>query len=65
MKLCGCTYFSKLDFKSAFHQIEIDEPSQYVTVFHVDKLMDGLSSSYNASHNRIGGAYESFTVNIP
>ena len=27
-------YFMKLDFKSASHQIEIDESSRYITVFH-------------------------------
>ena len=32
--LSGCKYFSKLDFKSAFHQIEIAQESQYITVFH-------------------------------
>ena len=33
-QLSGCKYFTKLDFKSAFHQIEIDETSRYITVFH-------------------------------
>ena len=38
-KLAGCKIFSKLDFKSAFWQIELDESSRYLTVFHTnDKL---------------------------
>ena len=35
-ELAGCKVFSKLDFKSAFHQLEIDEESRYLTVFHGD-----------------------------
>ena len=32
--------FSKLDFKSAFHQLELDEQSRQLTVFHAgDRLM--------------------------
>lgn len=39
-ELAGCKVFSKLDFKSAFHQLEIDENSRYLTVFHGNgKLM--------------------------
>ena len=33
-QLSGCKYFTKLDFKAAFHQIEIDDASRYITVFH-------------------------------
>ncbi len=33
-ELAGCKVFSKLDFKSAFHQLEIEEESRYLTVFH-------------------------------
>ena len=33
-ELAGCKHFSKLDFKSAFHQLEIEESSRYLTVFH-------------------------------
>ena len=33
-ELSGSKVFSKLDFKSAFHQLEIDEGSRYLTVFH-------------------------------
>ena len=32
--LAGTRVFSKLDFKSAFHQLEIDEESRHLTVFH-------------------------------
>ena len=34
--LSGCQYFSKLDFKSAFHQLQISPASRYITVFHGD-----------------------------
>ena len=33
-KLSGCKYFSKMDFKSAFWQLELDEESRGLTVFH-------------------------------
>ena len=33
-ELSGSKVFSKLDFKSAFHQLEIEEDSRYLTVFH-------------------------------
>jgi hypothetical protein len=35
-QLSGYTRFSKLDFASAFHQLEIDEGSRLLTVFHGD-----------------------------
>ena len=38
-KLYGCRVFSKMDFKSAFWQIELEPESRYLTVFHAnDKL---------------------------
>ena len=38
-KLTGCQVFSKMDFKSAFWQIELYEDSSYLTIFHTkDKL---------------------------
>ena len=39
-QLARCQHFSKLDFKSAFHQLELDEESKKITVFHAgDRLM--------------------------
>eukprot|EP00112_Aurelia_sp_Birch-Aquarium-sp1_P021838 Seg5974.1 transcript_id=Seg5974.1/GoldUCD/mRNA.D3Y31 product="Retrovirus-related Pol polyprotein from transposon 17.6" protein_id=Seg5974.1/GoldUCD/D3Y31 len=39
-QLAGCQHFSKLEFKSAFHQLELDEESKKITVFHArDRLM--------------------------
>ena len=35
-KLTGCQHFSKLDFKSAFHLLEIAPSSRNITVFHAD-----------------------------
>lgn len=38
--LSNCKIFSKLDFKSAFHQLELDPESRHITVFHAgDRLM--------------------------
>ena len=51
-KLSGAKVFSKMDLKSAFWQIELDENSRYLTVFHANnklyrykRLTMGLSSS--------------------
>ena len=33
-ELAGSKYFSKLDFKAAFHQLELAPESRYITVFH-------------------------------
>ena len=51
-KLSGAKVFSKMDLKSAFWQIELDEESRYLTVFHANdklyrykRLTMGLSSS--------------------
>ena len=39
-ELAGAKYFSKLDFKSAYHQLELAPESRYLTVFHAgEKLM--------------------------
>ncbi|CAB3989036.1 Hypothetical predicted protein [Paramuricea clavata] len=35
-KLSGCRVFSKMDFKSAFWQIELEPESRYLTVFHAN-----------------------------
>ena len=35
-ELAGNKVFTRLDFKSAFHQLEIEEESRYLTVFHAD-----------------------------
>ena len=38
-ELSGSKWFSKLDFKTAFHQLELSEESRYLTVFnHGGKL---------------------------
>ena len=34
--LSGSRYFTKLDFRSAFHQLELDEESKSITVFNAD-----------------------------
>ena len=35
-QLSGSKYFSKLDLKAAFHQLELDEESWYAIVFHAN-----------------------------
>lgn len=38
-KLSGCKVFSKLDFKSAFHQLTLDNESRILTVFHAQQRL--------------------------
>ena len=39
-KLAGAQYFSKLDFKTAYHKLELREESRLITVFYAgDRLM--------------------------
>ncbi len=39
-RMSGCKVFSKLDLKQAFHQLELDEESRSITVFHAgNRLM--------------------------
>ena len=38
-KIAGSTVFSKLDFKSAFWQIDLEESSRYLTVFHANNKL--------------------------
>ena len=51
-RLANCKVFSKLDFKSAFFQLELDEESKRLTVFHagnrlmrLNRLVQGCSPS--------------------
>lgn len=51
-RLAGAKIFSKMDFKSAFWQVELDENSRYLTVFHANdrlyrykRLTMGLKSA--------------------
>ena len=39
LKLAGCKVFSKMDFKSAFWQIELEEQSRKLTVFHANNKL--------------------------
>ena len=51
-KLSGAKYFSKLDMNSAFHQLELDPNSRYITAFQTEdrikrfkRLVLGLTSA--------------------
>jgi len=37
VKLIGCKLFSKVDIRSAYHHVELDEGSRYVTAFLTQK----------------------------
>lgn len=51
-KLSGAKYFTKLDMNSAFHQLELDPESRYITAFQTEdrikrfkRLLFGLNSA--------------------
>lgn len=51
-KLVGCSVFSKLDIKQAYHQLELDQECRYITTFitplgmmRYKRLLFGLSSA--------------------
>ena len=52
MKLKGSKIFTKLDMASAFHQIEFDQDSRFITAFqsdtgikHFKRLIFGVNSA--------------------
>ena len=52
VKLKGASVFTKLDLSSAFHQVELDESSRYITAFQSDtkikrytRLISGVISA--------------------
>ena len=47
-QLNGSQYFTKLDFTSAFHQIQIDEPSRYLS-FSYRPQVNSISKVNNES----------------
>ena len=59
-KLAGCTRFSKMDFKLTFWQIELEDSSRYVTVFHANgKLYRHkiLTMSIKPAHGELNVAH--------
>ena len=59
-KLAGCRVFSKMDLKSAFWQLELEEDSRHLTVFHANgklyrykRLTMGLKSAQGELNNAL------------
>ena len=67
-KLSGCRVFSKMDFKSAFWQIELEPESRYLTVFHAnDKLYryKRLTMGLKPSQGELNAALLPVLAHIP
>ena len=57
-EFAGCKYFTKLDLRSAFYQLELEEQSRYLTVFpHHGKLKQ--HTSHHGRKTSIRGAQQS------
>jgi len=63
VQVAGSRYFSVLDLNSAYHQIELDESSRYITVFNTPiglkqwkVLFFGLKIASEAFHNALRNA---------
>ena len=68
VQLSGCQYFTKLDFKSAFHQLEIAPESRYITVFYANgKLMryKRLTMSTKPASGELHRALQLIFADIP
>ena len=67
-ELQGCKVFSKLDFKTAFHQLELDEASRALTVFpHNGKLKrhTRLTMGAKPASGELNKALRPLFVNTP
>ena len=66
-KLAGAKVFSKMDLKSAFWQIELDEDSRYLTVFHANGKLyryTRLTMGLTPSQGELGVALKPIFGNI-
>ena len=67
-KLSGANVFSKMDFKSAFWQLELHPDSRYLTVFHAnDKLYryKRLTMGVKPAQGELNMALQPLFANIP
>ena len=66
-QLSGCKVFSKLDFKSTFWQLELDDSSWYLTAFHLnDRLYryKRLTRGLKPSHGELNAALRPIVAQI-
>ena len=67
-KLAGCQVFSKINFKSAFWQIELDENSRYLTVFHTNEKLyrhKRLTMGLKPAQGELNATLPPIFANIP
>ena len=66
-KLAGAKVFSKMDFKSAFWQLELNEDSRYLTFFHANGKLyrhKSLTTGLTPSQGELGVALRPIFANI-
>ena len=67
-KLNGCKVFSKMDFKSALWQIELESTSRYLTVFHANGKLyryERLTMGIRPSQGELNVALRPVFAHIP
>ena len=68
VKLSGCEVFSKLDFKSAFWQIELEEESRYLTMFNANGKLyryKRLTMGVKPAQGELNNALQPVFAHIP
>ena len=67
-KLTGAKWFSKLDMNKAFHQLELDPESRYITAFQTEdriKRFKRLSFGINSAPEELQHALRTLLADIP
>ena len=67
-KLSGARIFYKLDFKSAFWQIELDPESRYLTIFHANGTLycyKCLTMGLKPTQGKLNVAFKPIFAHIP